>query len=145
MWKKIGLSLALLSSFLVGCNDDKPKGIDTTNNPEKVAVAFFNALYNEKDVKKAAAVCTPKLRRIILHYKSTSAVGRHVFNMSFDEVIVKPDDSGVKVREQFKEKAVITLYFNGTYNGEIQKDVKRISVIQKDDSWYIDKLLKDPF
>lgn len=145
MWKKVGLAVLLISSILVGCDTPKESGIDASSNPEKVAVAFFNALYNEKDVKKAANVCTPKLRRIILHYKSPSAVGRHVFNMSFDDVIVKPDDSGVKVREQFKEKAIITLYFNGNYNGEIQKDVKRVRVIQKDDRWYIDKLMKDPF
>jgi hypothetical protein len=130
--------------FLTACTDDD-KVIDVTENPEQLSVAFFSALYNEKDVKKAASVCTPKLARIILHYRSPEAVARHLFNMSYDKVTIKPDDSGVKVREQFKDKATITLYFDGYYQENRIKDVKRLSVIQKDGRWYIDKILKDPF
>lgn len=130
--------------LLFGCQPSE-KPISEIDNPEKVAVAFFHALYNEKDVEKAASVCAPQLARIILHYKSPSAVGRHIFNMSFDEVEIKPDDSGVKVREQFKDKAVITIYFDGTYQNGKFKDVKRISLIQQNDRWVINKILKDPF
>ena len=119
--------------------------IHDNKNPERVAVAFFDALYNEKNVTKAAQVCSPKLARIILHYRSPHAVARHLFNMSYDKVEIKPDDSGVKVREQFSGKANITLYFNGTYNDQRLKDVKRLALIQQDGIWIIDKILKDPF
>ena len=108
-------------------------------------MAFFHALYNEKDVKKAASVCNPQLARIIMHYKSPRAVARHLFNMSFDSVEISPDSSGVKVREQFKDKAKIIIYFNGLYQENRMKDVKRLSLIQLDDRWVIDKILKDPF
>lgn len=144
MNKIFGLLCLPLFVLLVGCQP-KEKPISEIDNPEKVAVAFFHALYNERDVEKAASVCAPQLARIILHYKSPSAVARHMFNMSFDEVIIKPDDSGVKVREQFKEKAVITIYFDGTYQNSNFKDVKRISMVQLNDKWVIDKILKDPF
>jgi len=136
----------LLLSFLVlllGCGEEEK--ITEINNPELVAIAFFNALYNENDLKKAASVCEPKLARIILHYKSTKAVARHLFNMSYDNVEIKPDSSGVKVREQFKNSAVIIMYFDGFYNGQRLKDIKKISLVQEDDHWVIDKLLKDPF
>jgi len=132
-----------LPFFLLGCVDED--NIAEIDNPELVAVAFFEALYNEKDVEKAASVCSPKLARIIRHYKSPNAVARHMFNMSFDNVVVTPDNSGVKVREQFKDKANITLYFDGLYQEEKLKDVKRIRLIQVDDHWVIDKILKDPF
>lgn len=131
-------------TMLTACGGNKDE-IKELDNPEKITVAFFHALYNEKDVKKAASVCSPQLARIILHYKSPSAVARHLFNMSFDKVEIKPDDTGVKVREQFKDQAVITVYFDGIYHDEVFKDVKRISLIQKDDTWVIDKILKDPF
>jgi len=136
----------LLLSFLVlllGCGEEEK--ITEINNPELVAIAFFNALYNENDLKKAASVCEPKLARIILHYKSTKAVARHLFNMSYDNVEIRPDSSGVKVREQFKNSAVIIMYFDGFYNGQRLKDIKKISLVQEDDHWVIDKLLKDPF
>ncbi len=130
--------------FLTACNSDENE-ITEVSNPEKVAVAFFHALYNEKDIKKAASVCSPQLARIILHYKSYKAVGRHMFNMSYDKVEINPDDSGVKVREQFKRAAQITLYFDGMYDEQRIKDVKRISLVQIKGNWVIDKILKDPF
>lgn len=130
---------------LVAACDTSNKPISKIDDPELVAVAFFNALYNEKDVKKAASVCNPQLARIIMHYKSPQAVARHMFNMSFDSVEISPDDSGVKIREQFKDKAVITVYFNGVYQENKLKDVKRLSLIQIDDKWVINKILKDPF
>jgi hypothetical protein len=133
-----------VSFMLMSCND-KEKAITSIDNPELVTVAFFDALYNEKNVKKAALVCSPQLSRIILHYRSAKAVGRHLFNMSYDKVIITPDSSGVKVREQFKEKATITVYFEGYYQDELIKDVKRVSLIQKNGKWIINKLLKDPF
>ena len=66
--------------------------------------------------------------------------------MSYDNVKIKPDDSGVKLRKQFKNKATITLYFDGYYQENHLKDVKRISLIQtSDNKWIINKILKDPF
>ena len=131
--------------LLVACGEPEKDKITDQDDPENVAIAFFDALYNEKNIKKAASVCSPQLARIILHYKSPQAVARHMFNMKFDQVEITPDDTGVKVRERFKEKAVITIYFSGTYQGDNYKDVKRLSVIQVGDEWVIDKILKDPF
>ena len=103
-------------------------------------------MYNEQDVQKAASVCDPKLARLILHYQSPQAVARHLFNMSYDNVEIKPDDSGVKIRKQFKQKAIITLYFDGYHQENRLKDVKRISLVQVNDGkWVINKILKDPF
>jgi len=131
--------------LLISACEQKDPPITSINNPEEVSVAFFDALYNQQDVKKAASVCSPRLARIILHYKSPRAVARHLFNMSYDKVEIKPDDSGVKVREQFKNKAIITLYFDGIYQENRVKDVKRLSLIQLEDRWVIEKILKDPF
>jgi hypothetical protein len=129
---KINFLIVMTLFFVSACGsgDDEITNID---NPELVAVAFFDALYNEKNVQKAASVCDPKLARLILHYKSSGAVARHLFNMSYDKVTIKPDDSGVKLRKQFNKKAKITLYFNGYYQDNHLKDVKRISLIQLDD------------
>jgi hypothetical protein len=139
-FKYFFFSLFLLSA----CGEDKSK-IKLNQNPEQIAVSFFDALYNDKDVEKAARVCSPQLARVILHYRSSQAVARHLFNMSYDNVEVTPDDSGVKVREQFSGKAAITLYFNGIYNEQRVKDVKRLLLIQQNGTWVIDKILKDPF
>ncbi len=138
--------LIFLIIFLISACGGEEKEITKIDNPELVAVAFFDALYNEKNTKKAASVCAPKLARLILHYKSPRAVARHLFNMSYDKVDIKPGDSGVKLREQFKNKAVITLYFDGYHQEKRLKDVKRLSLVQVDGGkWVIEKILKDPF
>ena len=141
------LSFLLLSSvfLLTACDSDDSKRITTVDNPEIVALAFFDALYNEKNIEKAASVCNPKLARLILHYRSPQAVARHLFNMSYDKVEMRPDSSGVKIREQFKGTANITVYFDGYYQDKRFKEVKRLAVVQRDGKWFIDKILKDPF
>ncbi|TWX65841.1 hypothetical protein [Colwellia sp. C1TZA3] len=140
--KLIILSFVVLFS---ACSKENKNKIHDLDNPEVVAIEFFNALYNEKNIKKAASVCSPTLSRIILHYQSANAVARHLFNMSYDKVEITPDDSGVKVREQFKNSAEITVYFDGYYYGERIKDVKKLLLIQIDNKWIIEKKLKDPF
>jgi hypothetical protein len=137
--------LLAFTALLFGCGEPDKDVISDVDNPEVVAVEFFNALYNEKNIKKSASVCSPQLSRIILHYKSPKAVARHLFNMSYDRVEITPDDSGIKVREQFKDAAVITVYFDGYYSDDHIKDVKRLSMIQIDGNWVVDKILKDPF
>ena len=144
---KIILSFLLLSSvfLLTACDSDDSKRITTVDNPEIVALAFFDALYNEKNIEKAASVCNPKLARLILHYRSPQAVARHLFNMSYDKEEMSPDSSGVKIREQFKGTANITVYFDGYYQDKRIKEVKRLAIVQRDGKWFIDKILKDPF
>lgn len=132
-------------TLLTACGKEDTKKITTVDNPEIVAMAFFDAIYNEKNVEKAASVCSPKLARLVLHYRSPEAVGRHLFNMSYDKVEMRPDSGGVKVREQFKGNANITIYFDGYYQDNRLKEVKRLAIIQRDGKWFIDKILKDPF
>jgi hypothetical protein len=144
---KYSLLLLLICSItlLSACGADDSKKITTVDNPEVVALAFFDAIYNERNVEKAASVCSPKLARLILHYRSTGAVARHLFNMSYDKVEMRPESGGVKVREQFKGSANITIYFDGYYQEKRIKEVKRLAIIQRDGKWFIDKILKDPF
>jgi hypothetical protein len=131
--------------FLPACSDEEK--IIETDDPQLVAVAFFEAIYNEKNINKAASACSPKLARLLLHYKTPQSVSRHLFNMSYDKVTqIQPDDSGIKIRELFKDKAEVTIYLSGYQDEDIIKNVKRLSLIQNDkNQWVIDRILKDPF
>jgi hypothetical protein len=146
-FKPYQLFLLLCSTILLSACDasENQKKITTVDNPELVSIAFFDALYNEKNVEKAASVCNPKLARLVLHYRSPEAVARHLFNMSYDNVEISPDTGGVKVREQFKGNANITIYFDGYYQESRIKEVKRLALVQRNGEWFIDKILKDPF
>lgn len=140
-------SLAFFFIFFLSACGDETEEISTIDNPKLVAVAFFEAIYKEEDINKAASVCSPNLSRLLLHYKTPQSVARHMFNMSFERITdISPDDTGVKVRERFKDKAVVTVYLEGYYQESKIKDVKRLLLIQNDnDQWVIDEILKDPF
>lgn len=139
--------LAFLFIFFLSACGGETEEISTIDNPKLVAIAFFEAIYKEKDINKAASVCSPNLSRLLLHYKTPQSVARHMFNMSFEKIIeIRPDDTGVKIRERFKDKAVVTVYIEGYYQDSKMKDVKQLLLIQNDDDqWVIDEILKDPF
>ena len=138
---KIIITTTLL--LLTSCTDNS--NITQIDNPNEVTIAFFHALYNERDIDKAASVCSPPIAKLLRHYRSVPSIGKYMFNMMYDTVDIKPDDAGVKLREQFKNKAEITVYFDGYYNDDRIKDVKRILLIQEGNRWIINKILKDPF
>ena len=145
MYKTVPLVI-LLILFLSACSEGE-KEIKEIDNPTLVAVAFFEAIYNEKDINKAASVCSPKLSRLLLHYKTSQSVARHLFNMSFEKVTdISPEDTGVKVRERFKDESIVTVYIEGIYDESKIKDIKRLLLIQNENGqWVIDEILKDPF
>ena len=129
--------------FISACSDES--NIEEIDNPKVVTTAFFHALYNERDVEKAASVCSPPIAKLLKHYRSVPSIGRYMFNMMYDEVEIKPDDSGVKVREQFKHSAIVTVYFDGIYQNQRIKDVKRVLLVEEGNRWIISEILKDPF
>lgn len=139
------LIIVCLVITLQGCNKNSEIIEQDVDDPNLVAIEFFNALYNEKNLEKAARACSPRLARIILSYESPTAVARHLFNMTFDTVEVIPDDSGVKVREQFSKEAKLVIFFKGKFNGNRVEDVKRIKMVQNKGMWSVDRILKDPF
>jgi len=143
--KLITYPLVIIILLLMGCSDNKADAITTINDPELVTIAFFNALYNEKNIDKAVLVCSPRLARIILSYHSSKAVGRHLFNMSYDKVEMKLENSGAKIRKQFTDTAKITVYFDGLNHDQRLKDIKSLSLIKEEGKWLINKILKDPF
>jgi hypothetical protein len=144
MYKTLSL-IFIFTFFLPACSDEEK--IIETDDPQLVAVAFFEAIYNEKNINKAASACSPKLARLLLHYKTPQSVSRHLLNMSYEKVTqIQPDDSGIKIRELFKDEAEVTIYLSGYQGEDIIKNVKRLSLIQNDkNQWLIDKILKDPF
>ncbi|MGV2873337.1 hypothetical protein [Colwellia sp. E150_009] len=143
MYKKFSIIFVFLF-FLSACGEEE---IHEIENPKFVAVAFFEAIYIEKNIEKAASVSGLKLGRLLRHYKTSQSVARHLFNMPFEKIIeIRPDDNGVKIRERFKDKIAVTIFLVGTHNDRKINHVKRLLLIQNDDDdWIVDEILKDPF
>jgi hypothetical protein len=119
-------------------------GTEKEDAAEDTAIAFFDAIYNQKDIKAAAALCAPTFATQILKYKTAKNVARRLFNMSFDSVKIDAALGDVKIREEFKNSGSLTLLFTGKSHGKIYKNLKRVRLIKKNKQWLVDQLLKDP-
>ncbi|AWB65937.1 hypothetical protein C2869_05540 [Saccharobesus litoralis] len=136
--------ILIFSFSLFGCNQSAS---DLGPTPEEVAIEFFEALYNQKDLDKAVTYTTPKIKRIMLHYKTASAVQRHVLNMKYDQVVIEIDKTGrgQPLIEKTAKSAKVTLFFSGHYDGRKMKDLKTVEMTKQADGWKVKKIKSDPY
>lgn len=131
--------------LLSGCN--KKAGSETgevnEGTPEYAAVAFAQALYNDADIDEALALSTDRMRRILSSYHTTRNAQRHVMNLKYDKVEIKPDGGNRIGRMQFAEKATITLFFSGSYNNERVEDLRNVHLLRQGGQWKIDRVSND--
>lgn len=131
--------MIFVSIVISGCG---PEPKDTSQD---VAVAFFDAIYNQNDINKAQKLCTADLAKELSQYVTAKNVARRVFNMSFDSVEIDAALGDMAVREEFETSGVLTILFTGHREGRIYKDLKKIKLIEKDNIWFVDEILPDPF
>jgi len=137
--KNTSLIYALLFSLLFsGCNSDKK---DAEVNEKKVAIAFFDAVYNSKDIKKIITLSSDRFKEKVSRYKTAQHFSRRVLNMQFDTVTMETAAANTQIIDEFNVKATMTVLFTGQRNGSTFKDYRRIQLIKKDNVWLVDKLL----
>jgi hypothetical protein len=125
---------------MFGCgSDSEPK-----ENADDVAIAFFNAIYNQNDINKAKKLCTTNFAKEISKYITTKNVARRLFNMSFDSVEINAALGDLKVQSEFKISGKLTVLFTGYRQEKTYKELKNIRLIKQGDVWLIDELLSDP-
>jgi len=134
------LTLFLLVLTLCGCGSE----LKVPPTAEHVAIAFFDAIYNQKDVNKAATFCTLNLTKKIQKYVTAKNVARRLFNMSFDSVKIDVALGDLKVREEFKSSGKLTILFTGSRQNQVFKELKAIKLIKKDNAWLVEQILADP-
>lgn len=118
-------------------------GSEPKDKAEEVAVAFFDAIYNQNDINKAQKLCTTNFAKEIGKYVTTKNVARRLFNMSFDSVEINAALGDMKIRDEFKNSGKLTILFTGYRHGKIYKELKNIKLIKQGDVWLIEKLLPD--
>jgi len=134
------LFLLLLSSLLFGCNSEEEK---VEISEKQVAVSFFNAIYNEKDAKKAMSFSSTNFKKELEKYHTASNIARRVFDMRFDSVSLHTSAMKTQIINEFNVQVTMMVQFTGKRNGSDYKDYKKIRLIKENDKWLVDKLLED--
>jgi PBP1b-binding outer membrane lipoprotein LpoB len=137
--KKSYLIIILLFSVIfAGCNSDKS---EAEVNEKKVAVAFFDAVYNSKDINIIRKLSSDNFKTEISQYKTAQHFSRRVLNMQFDSVKMETAAANTQILDDLNVQVTMTVLFTGQRNGSIFKDYKKIRLIKKDNTWLVDKLL----
>ncbi len=141
--KKITAYLSfIVCLFLAACGDSVQTLRDS---PGDTATAYFDALYNQKDLQKASTMATPNLSRIMKSYGTAKQFSRNLVNLQYDEVVIEVDMTNMSVREQYGDNAKINLIFTGYFNGDKVDDMRSVKMLRKKGKWYIDKIVADPY
>lgn len=128
--------------FIISCTEEIAQ---VNSTPGDAATAYFDALYNQKNLHKASTMATPNLARIMKSYGTAKQFSRTLLNMQYDQVVIEVDMSNMSLREQYGDSAKINLIFTGTLNGKKIDDMRSVKMRHKKGLWYIDKIVTDPY
>lgn len=109
------------------------------NIPEYAALQFFEHIYNDPTITQTLEYASPKMARLIKSYRINRNVQRHVLNMAFDTVEIKPN-AGSAGRNEFAKEASVTLFFEGILNGDKIKDLRTIKLVRINKKWKVDEV-----
>jgi len=132
------LLIVLISFVSCGCN---PKTAFPTE--EEVTVAFFDAIYNKKDLNNAITLSSSSFKTELKKYKTARNFSRRSLNLSFDSVQIDTQKSNTQAIDEYKIKVTITVLLTGKRNDKIYKDVRKVLLVKEGDVWLVDKLLNN--
>ncbi|WAJ69620.1 hypothetical protein [Catenovulum adriaticum] len=140
------LKVSLISGlffFLQACGQNQT----FTQEPGEIAIAFFEAIYNQQDLEAAADLATPQYSRILKSYYTVERVQKVLFNRRYDSVEIEEDRnlSGISFTKSQAKKAYVTLMLDGTFNGDRFRDLKQVVMQKQRGKWRVDKLKADVY
>lgn len=140
------IKMSLISGlffFLQACGQSQ----SYTKEPGEVAIEFFDAIYNQQDLKAAADLATPQYSRILKSYYTVESVQKVLFNRRYDSVEIEEDRnlSGISFTKSHTKKTSVTLMFDGTFNGGRFRDLKQVVMQKQRGEWRVDKLKADVY
>lgn len=120
-------------------------GMMDDNTPDAAAVKFFDLIYTDTDISRALTIASPKMERLLRSYHTNRNVQRHVFNLSYDEVVITVDPGAGVGRNEFAKEAIITLLFSGILHGDKYEDVRIVEMVKIGNKWKVDKIRADKY
>lgn len=131
------ISLIIISLSLFGCLQK-----EEVVAPEESAILFFEALYNEKNYQKALTFVSSNLKKDLVKYKTAKHASRQYFYLSFDKVQIDAALADKSLRADFFSNGNLTVLFDGTFNGQRIKELRKVKMKQVGEKWVIDKIYK---
>ncbi|GGW95689.1 hypothetical protein [Alteromonas halophila] len=143
--------LLMLLLVISGCEKQEKEerlgryGMLDEGSPEYTAVRFMRGIYAEPTLDSAIALSTERLGRILTNYHTNRNVQRHLLDLKYDTVDIKPQESNRVARSEYAEKATITLFLSGTYGEDKIEDIRSLDLVREKGDWKVAKIHPDHF
>ena len=134
----ISLLLILSMLFLTTSCTEEIAG----RSESEITIAFFDAVYNQKDLDAALSLSSASFKKDIIKYKTLNNFARRGLSLSFDSVSINTQKSAAKVIDAANIQVTMTVLLTGKHNERIYKEVREIQLVKKENSWLVNKLLK---
>lgn len=137
--KSFFIFILLSSTIILGCNSEEKK---VKVSEKQVAMSFFDAIYNEKNVDKALLLSSKSFKKELEKYHTASNIAYRLFKMRFDTVSLHTSAMKTQIIDQYNVQVTMMVQFTGKRNGKTYKDYRRIRLIKENNIWLVDKLLE---
>lgn len=134
----MGLLLILSMLYLTTSCTEEVSGPSEAD----ITIAFFDAIYNQKDLNAALSLSSVSFKKEIIKYKTLNNFSRRGLNLSFDSVTINTQRLATTVIDSANIQVSMTVLLTGKRNERIYKEVRQIQLIKKDNSWLVNQLLK---
>ncbi|WP_299495744.1 hypothetical protein [uncultured Shewanella sp.] len=110
---------------------------------EDTTLAFFNAIYIQKDLYQAQQYASPALQSLLKHYAIVSSVQRHLLNLSLTQVTIEIVTPDPELFSQYEQSRVITVKLYGIKNNQTWIDDRSVTLELSSGRWLITKILAE--
>lgn len=143
-------ALIVFTLTLTGCLKEDKQGLGrygmlNEGTPEYTAVAFLTNIYEGENINLAADLSTESLSRVIRSYHTNRNVQRHLLNLRYDTVIIKPQSANRVGRSEFAEKATITVFLSGMLHDDKIEDIRSLDLVKEHGDWKVARVYPDRF
>lgn len=110
---------------------------------EAVTLAFFNAIYIQKDLQQAQRYVSPTLQSLLKHYAIPASVQRHLLNLSLTDVTTEIITLDPEIFSQFEQSQVVTIKLYGIKNNQTWIDDRSVKLYYSGNQWLISEILPE--
>lgn len=136
--RNMGLLLILSMLYLTTSCTEEVSGASEA----EVTIAFFDAIYNQKNINTALSLSSVSFKKDIIKYKTLNNFARRGLNLSFDSVTIDTQRLATTVIDAANIQVTMTVLLTGKRNERIYKEVRKIQLVKKENTWLVNKLLK---
>ena len=137
--------LLLFSLVILSACEPVDEKTKTMQTPESVALGFFEAIYTERDAKKAEMYVTPELQKILQSYHIASAVQRHVLGLSMTNVEFSIAEIDIDFFRKFTDEVNVIVKMKGLKGGKHWIDDRTLRIVKNKSkkTWVIVEIVQE--